>query len=237
MKTSHVLSVLAVAALPVFAGPPMVQTSKTTVAPAPPIYGAGPYVAFQAGVNAHQNIVDDADRDFDNIRFSFEDNSDVGFFVGAKAGYVFGTGMIRPTVELDAFYNRFDADVDVKSDLGGDGASLGGDVDSGAFLANFLIRFDFGRFQPYVGAGLGVHITELSDPTVTIDGVTFEGDGGSTTDFAWQIVAGADYYLNEDLSIFLEYKYLTYEGTGSSAGIIEDSIDQHLVGLGLRWHF
>ena len=70
---------------------------------------------------------------------------------------------------------------------------------------------------------------------ISTTGTTIEGDGGSTTDFAWQLVGGADYYLNEDLSVFLEYKYLNYEGTGGT--IIEDRIDQHLVGLGLRWHF
>ena len=235
MKTSHVLSVLSIVALPAFAGPPAIQPSKAVVPPPPPLYGVGPYIAVQAGINAHQNLVDDADREFDNIRFSFEDNSDVGFFVGAKAGYVFGTGKIRPTVELDAFYNRFDGDIKVKSNLGGDGASIGGDIDSGAFLVNFLVRFDFERFQPYLGAGLGVHVTEVSDPTVTIAGTTIEGDGGSTTDFAWQLIGGADYYLKEDLSVFLEYKYLNYEGTGGR--ILEDRIDQHLVGLGLRWHF
>jgi opacity protein-like surface antigen len=234
MKTCHLFSVLAVVALPAFGGPAPVQPSKNPVPPAPPIYGAGPYVAIQAGINAHQNIVDENDRNFGGVRFSFEDNSEVGFFVGAKAGYVFGTGKIRPAVELDAFYNRFDADVDVKSRLGD--TTIGGDVDSGAFLVNFLVRFDFGRFQPYLGAGLGFHVTELNDPTATIGGVTVEGDGDSVTDFAWQILAGADYYLNEKLSLFLEYKYLNYEGTGDGR-IIEDRIDQHLIGLGVRWHF
>src|SRR5216117_4282349 len=31
---------------------------------------------------------------------------DVGFFGGIKLGYVFGTGVFRPTVEGDFFYNR-----------------------------------------------------------------------------------------------------------------------------------
>ena len=33
--------------------------------------------------------------------------NDVGFFGGIKLGYVFGTGVVRPTVEGDFFYNGF----------------------------------------------------------------------------------------------------------------------------------
>ena len=33
--------------------------------------------------------------------------NDVGFFGGIKLGYVFGTGVVRPTIEGDFFYNGF----------------------------------------------------------------------------------------------------------------------------------
>jgi len=33
--------------------------------------------------------------------------NDVGFYGGIKLGYVFGTGVIRPTIEGDWFYNGF----------------------------------------------------------------------------------------------------------------------------------
>ena len=33
--------------------------------------------------------------------------NDVGFFGGIKLGYVFGSGVVRPTVEGDFFYNGF----------------------------------------------------------------------------------------------------------------------------------
>ncbi len=33
--------------------------------------------------------------------------NDVGFFGGVKLGYVFGSGVVRPTVEGDFFYNGF----------------------------------------------------------------------------------------------------------------------------------
>lgn len=231
MKTNLLLTALACAAIPAFAGPP--QVSKNPVPPPPPVYGTGWYAAVQAGINAHQNVVDDGDVTLGGFRFSLEDNSDVGFFAGGKLGYVFGTGKVRPAVELDAFYNHFDADVTIRGN--NDSADVGGDVDSGAFLANFLIRFDFGRFQPYLGGGLGIHYTQLNDPVVRVGGQSYEGSGGDTTDFAWQLIGGADYYFTETLSMFLEYKWLNYEGTGGQG--LEDRIDQHLIGLGVRVHF
>ena len=38
---------------------------------------------------------------------SLDPKHDVGFFGGIKLGYVFGTGVVRPTVEGDFFYNGF----------------------------------------------------------------------------------------------------------------------------------
>jgi opacity protein-like surface antigen len=234
MKTTILATAFAAFAFPAFAGERTVSSDKFVQPPPPPVYGTGWYGAVQAGVNAHQNVFDDSsDRVFNGIRFSFEEDSNVGGFVGAKLGYVFGTGKVRPAVEFDGFYNHFDADLKVRA-LGND-IDVGGDVDSGAFMVNFLGRFDFGRFQPYVGAGAGVHHTKFSDPTVTLNGVSAEGDGDEVTDFAWQIVAGSDYYFTEKLSIFLEYKYLNYEGVDGE--FLESRVDQHLVGLGIRYHF
>lgn len=223
MKTNLLLASLACAAVPAFAGPPP-----------PPIYGVGWYGALQAGINAHQNIVDDSNVRIAGFRFSFSDDSNVGGFVGGKLGYVFGTGTIRPAIELDAFYNHFDADIDIRGPRGGH-ADLGGDVDSGAFLLNFLVKFGNGRCQPYLGGGIGIHASELNDAHIRVDGHSRHLGSGDTTDFAWQLVGGVDYYFTEKFSMFLEYKWLNYEGTGNE--IIEDRIDQHLIGLGARIHF
>src|SRR5205807_4092866 len=46
--------------------------------------------------------------------------NDVGFFGGIKLGYVFGTGVVRPTVEGDFFYNGFrgGADFNLRDSFG-----------------------------------------------------------------------------------------------------------------------
>ena len=72
-------------------------------------------------------------------------------------------------------------------------------------------------------------------------------------DLAWQVVAGADYYWTPKISTFIEYHYLDY--TSSTLIAVRDTeirhhiqaakkefniggdLGQHLVGVGVRFHF
>src|SRR5437660_2639039 len=86
------------------------------VAPPPPpeLYGLGFYGAIDMGANVYQNRGGDrtfSDNDlnspFVGDTLTVSPKNDVGFFGGVKLGYVFGTGVVRPTVEGDFFYNGF----------------------------------------------------------------------------------------------------------------------------------
>ena len=85
--------------------------------------------------------------------------NDVGFYGGIKLGYVFGTGVVRPTIEGDFFYNGFRGganftlrDID-NVVLAQRNATTW--INTGTFMANFILRFAPGnqKFQPYAGAG------------------------------------------------------------------------------------
>ena len=102
--------------------------------------------------------------------------NDVGFFGGIKLGYVFGTGVVRPTIEGDFFYNGFRGGADFTlRDI--DNVVLAQRnattwINTGAFMANFILRFAPGnqKFQPYAGAGVGIYYAEsagveVNDPT------------------------------------------------------------------------
>ena len=210
----------------------VVTDSMSTPPPPPPVYGTGCYVALQAGANVYQ--------DFSSRRFSLggqdvtiDPQDNVGFVGGIKAGYVFGTGVIRPAVEADLYYNGVEADVDAKVNGRHANFNANGDLNSGAFMANFLVRFAFDRFQPYVGGGVGGYYAESDDIEVKVGGRKFHSDGGSNGGFAWQIIAGMDYYWTTKVSTFVEYKFLNYE----DAGFDGDRVGQQIVVLGLRWHF
>src|SRR5580765_6722689 len=89
---------------------------------APPVvygYGLGFYGAIDMGANVYQNRGGDRtftgdrrindptpDRDFD-ATLEVSPKNDVGFFGGLKLGYVFGSGVVRPAIEGDFFYNGF----------------------------------------------------------------------------------------------------------------------------------
>jgi opacity protein-like surface antigen len=225
------------------------------VAPPPPVYGYGLgfYGAIDAGANVFQNRGDD--RTFTGDRFERFDRdleltvspkNDVGFFGGVKLGYVFGTGVFRPTVEGDFFYNGFRGGADFTLRDGSGDFIAQRDVttwiNTGAFMANFILRLAPGnqRFQPYAGAGVGVYYAESAGGEVR-DPVTGRvpintGGGASHADLAWQIVAGSDYFFTPNISAFIEYHFLNYTSTQIDTREDRD-LRQHLVGAGVRFFF
>jgi opacity protein-like surface antigen len=109
-------------------------------------------------------------------------------------------------------------------------------------MANFILRFAPGnqRFQPYVGAGVGIYYAE-SAGTEVVDPVTGRvpfntGGGRSHADLAWQIVAGSDYYWTPKFSTFIEYKFLQYTSTQIDTNQ-DRELNQQLLGAGVRLHF
>src|ERR1700730_1727278 len=206
------------------------EVYKQVAPPPPPMYGLGFYGAIDAGANVYQNR--GSDRTFSDQIVGTEDfgdtltvspKNDVGFFGGIKLGYVFGTGVVRPTVEGDFFYNGFrgGADFTLRDINNNVLAQRNVDtwINTGAFMFNFIMRFAPGnqRFQPYAGAGLGFYYaesagTEVVNPEAGVVPIN-TGGGRSHADLAWQIVAGSDYYWTPKFSTFIEYKFLNYTST------------------------
>ena len=225
-----------------YAGPAPVVDSKGAPPPVPPpVYGTGFYVAFDLGANVYQNRVSDGTLSNglgDTLSISTDNN--VGFYGGVKGGYVFGTGVFRPTIEADLFYNGWQGGGSARlttADGAVGTANYSGNVNTGAFMANFIGRFAFGRFQPYVGGGVGAYYAATPGFTVNTDVGTFNTTGGRThTDLAWDIVAGADYYLNPKMSTFIEYHYLDYTSSQIDTQTSRN-LGQSLIGAGMRFHF
>jgi len=234
--------------------------------PPPPLYGVGFYGAIDGGANVFQNFGGSdfpshlTDRFFESgLSLDVTQTHDVGGFGGIKLGYVFGTGLVRPTVEGDFFYNGFNfgGDFTLRDPVGDvlrqDNVSRW--VNSGAFMVNFILRFAPGnqRFQPYVGAGVGAYYAQAEGfefQNVPFVG-TFNTGNLSYADLAWQVVAGSDYYWTPKISTFIEYHFLNY--TSDTLIAVRDAdtrrlirnvqrefdldLKQHLVGAGVRFHF
>src|SRR6266511_3106336 len=237
------------------------EVYKQVAPPPPPMYGLGFYGAIDMGANVYQNrggtrtfTDDNPNSPFFGSNLEVDPKNDVGFFGGIKLGYVFGSGWIRPTVEGDFFYNGFRGGADFTLNeaftptpggptfLSTHQRNVTTWINTGAFMANFILRFAPGnqRFQPYVGAGVGIYYAE-SAGTEVVDPVTGRvpfntGGGQSHADLAWQIIAGSDYYWTPKFSTFLEYHYLNYTSTQINTNESRD-LGQHLIGAGLRVHF
>ena len=213
------------------------------VAPPPPeLYGVGFYGAIDMGANVHQDR--GGDRTFTDDfgdTLTVSPKNDVGFFGGVKLGYVFPTGVVRPAIEGDFFYNGFrgGADFTLRDPTGAVLRSSSGTtwINTGAFMGNFLLRFGTGRFQPYAGGGLGVYYAESAGAEFQGPHGTFSSSGGRNhADFAWQVIAGSDYYWTPKFSTFIEYHYLDYTSSQVDTRQTRD-LGQHLVGAGVRFHF
>jgi opacity protein-like surface antigen len=234
---------------------------KQVAAPPPLVYGTGFYGALDMGANLFQNRGEDRTLRDDNPNSPFfgsslevDPKNDVGFFGGLKLGYVFGTGWIRPTIEGDFFYNGFRGGADLTlneaftpcpdcpTQLSTHQRDATTWINSGAFLANFILRFapGEGRFQPYFGAGVGGYYAE-SAGTDVVDPVTgavpiSTGGGRNHTDLAFDVVAGSDYFFTHNISAFIEYRFLDYTSTQIDTREDRD-LKQHLLGAGVRFFF
>lgn len=227
-----VLTAVMLLVIPVQAGPP----APPPPPPPPEIFGMGWYFAIDMGANIWQDR--GGERTFTNSsgdRLVIDPTQDTGFFGGVKIGYVFGTGVCRFALEEDMFYNGWQTGADSTLSRNGvvtNTSSSSIDINSGAFMTNCILRFGTGAFQPYIGAGIGAYYAESAGGNI---GGFDTGGGGNHADFAWQVLAGADYYFNHKSSVFLEYKYLNYTAQPEFGD--NRDLGQQLLGAGLRFHF
>jgi opacity protein-like surface antigen len=252
MKRLSTLALLLFGFVAVLSAGPAVEYKQ--VAPPPPLmYGLGFYGAIDMGANLYQNrggdrtfTQDDPNRPFFDWSLDVNPKNDVGFFGGVKLGYVIGTGVVRPTIEGDFFYNGFrgGANFTLRDDFGDVVAQRNATtwINTGAFMFNLIFRLGppTWRFQPYAGAGVGVYYAESAGLEVT-DPVTGRtpintGGGRSHADLAWDVVAGSDYFFSPNFSAFIEYKYLNYTSTQLDTREDRD-LGQHLLGAGVRFFF
>jgi outer membrane protein OmpA-like peptidoglycan-associated protein len=120
---------------------------------------------------------------------------------------------------------------------------------NGYFDLNGLWPTIFGRFQPYIDAGVGVARNDLSRTSFAAGGATIGSvSSHAFMDFAWGAGAGVAYAVAPNLLVDLSYKYLDlgemHSGTTVSIGAarantarMDADLKVHTVMLGLRYEF
>jgi opacity protein-like surface antigen len=117
------------------------------------------------------------------------------------------------------------------------GSSATTDVTNLTGMLNAYYDFpEFGRFQPYIGFGVGLAYNDVD--SVNAGGVTLSGE--SSTDFAWQVGLGTAIALVPGVAIDLGYRYvdLGEVETGRSGGLgLSGDLTAHEVMAGIRIGF
>ncbi len=103
----------------------------------------------------------------------------------------------------------------------------------------------FGNFTPYVGVGVGMAYHTVESVSFTENPfLTNEIEGNSDLAFAWQVMAGVGYRLNERATLDVGYRYADLgkatSGRIDTAGfanprVVIDDITAHELKVGLRY--
>ncbi len=92
----------------------------------------------------------------------------------------------------------------------------------------------FGDFTPYVGGGLGVSIPHVEVEYGASDTAGYQLTGAAAT---W--IAGASYPINDEWSVFGEYKGTYSDNTGDldTGGTVETEIVTNAINFGVSFNF
>lgn len=194
------------------------------------------YWAVFGGVNLQQSAdIDDADTILGSFDRSLD--SDTGWFAGLKFGYDFESNSpVSAALELEAFYSHVDSEIN--SNRGVFDVRTNGDIHAGALMFNALVKFrPVWHLRPYLGAGVGVGYLERDDDrsSIKVNGVRVasrNSDGGDDFTFAYQGIAGLDWWVTDRWTLFTEYKAVVFH---DAVGL--ENYLNHMVGVGIRVKF
>ena len=105
----------------------------------------------------------------------------------------------------------------------------------------------WGRFVPYVGAGIGLAYHKLDEVYFTENPfLTNRIEGNNEIAFAWSLMAGAAYQLTDRAILYVGYRYMDFGSVSSgridSGGFANPPVDieditAHEIKVGMRYHF
>jgi OmpA-OmpF porin, OOP family len=125
---------------------------------------------------------------------------DTGYNVGVVGGYAWCIGWHLES-EITYHYNRYSLNGTNKH---AEKTRHHGNVHTWSAMLNGYYDIPIWkcwRIEPYVGAGVGADYVHQS---MRVLGEKFKG---SNTGFAWQVMAGINYFLLEDVALSAEYKF------------------------------
>jgi opacity protein-like surface antigen len=122
------------------------------------------------------------------------------------------------SIELEYSYLNPDVDRTVFSTAGSDYYAIEGDVKIHNFMFNTIFKYPEGKIHPYLGLGLGFSYFDFSvTSTSRLNGVSYNARRSyDDTVFAWQVLAGVDIELTNNLSLDIGGRYFDTESLNDS---------------------
>ena len=213
------------------------------------------YVAASGGISvAHSSI--NAAVDLNPLvpglgKFRFSDDFDNRLAVSIKAGQVFpitdplSSDEVKFSMVTEGEFtfnqSRATGTVDAGLPLG---SSVRGEIenDNFIFMANGIARMEYKFLRPYLGLGLGFTLTHSStriDVVSLPSNATFQGDDFDIC-FTGQGLAGLEFALSDQWSLFGEYKHVILLDPKSEEANHQFKADYFLQGLvtgGIKYYF
>jgi opacity protein-like surface antigen len=235
--------------------------------------GLGSYVGAFGGIT----VLQDSDATLNASKvvpglpgdFNLKDNNRIGPVGGIKAGFQFPMNPIGDSAfsygfgaETEVFYAGYNYE-----GVAATSAALSGlpgtadttyktDLDLYIFSVNGLAKLQIWQFRPYVGAGVGAAYVQsrnatLKNPTalpgVPANGNVLAEDSQNDLQIALQGIAGGEFFVTHNFSIFAEYKMLVlpdlafdYDdaaGKNSKVNIEFTPMALHLLTAGAKFYF
>jgi opacity protein-like surface antigen len=123
-------------------------------------------------------------------------------------------------------------------------------IDSAVFMMNWLGKMQIGSsFRPYIGAGVGMAYTHFESADLARIGTQLGTAGGvsvspqhssSSYVLAYQVLAGGEYFVARDWSLFGEYKYVVLDSFSTLSFPVDTkvgSLGNHVGVVGVRTYF
>jgi opacity protein-like surface antigen len=219
------------------------------------------YVGGGAGAMLQQTISNGTATSVGNPSLDQTDSGNLGFYAAGKVGYDFavrdvqlafgGPTPMRTAMELEGSYLGTYEKIPLQN--GGQGAGTESyNLSAYAVMLNGLIKFEDLPVTPYFGGGVGAAVLYSNNHKISDSA----GDALTTTTsannvcLALQAIVGLERNIYENLSVFIEYKFLAYmdvnfsygsetSANGSPGGSNSSNyfMANQIITSGLKWSF
>ena len=260
------------APLPEVANQPKVITPSQTSSPDGP---TGPrdgrwYIGGAGGAMVQQIVENGSVTAIGQVPLQQEDSGQLGGYAALKVGYDFairdvqlafgGPTPMRTAMELELNYMGCSE----KQDVYPQGAANVGletfNLTAYSAILNGLIKFEDLPITPYFGGGVGASVLYATNHKLEVNGIVNGTDTEYITNtasannvcLALQAIVGIERQIYQNLSIFIEYRFLAYmdpqfafgneqtplgaNGIGGSNSS-SDFIANQIISSGLKWSF